>query len=126
VRNVGRREPTLRPVVFGCERKRAEQQKLRGIEYRCGRAGGPVRSSVEASVMEVERREPAHRGVFVRATRAVVSWEDPGERTRSRAGETGLGEKSRMTGDCHVRICGSPGVRRFPRATRRNFTLTNE
>jgi len=22
-----------------------------------------------------------------------------------------------MTGDCHVRICGSPGVR-FPRATR--------
>src|ERR1019366_6757874 len=29
--------------------------------------------------------------------------------------------KSRMTGDCHVRICGSPGVR-FPRATRPRCT----
>jgi Group II intron, maturase-specific domain len=26
--------------------------------------------------------------------------------------------RSRVTGDCHARICGSPGVR-FPRATRR-------
>ena len=28
-----------------------------------------------------------------------------------------LDDKSRMTGDCHVRICGSVGVK-FPRATR--------
>jgi hypothetical protein len=42
---------------LGCERERAKQQKLRGIEYRCGRAGGPVRSSGEAPVMGVERRD---------------------------------------------------------------------
>ena len=29
-----------------------------------------------------------------------------------------------MTGDCHVRICGSPGVR-FPRATR-PYSSTNK
>lgn len=28
-----------------------------------------------------------------------------------------MADRSRMTGDCHVRICGSVGVR-FPRATR--------
>src|SRR3954447_18112750 len=33
--------------------------------------------------------------------------------------------KSRVTGDCHARFCGSPGVR-FPRATRPGFVLTAE
>jgi hypothetical protein len=44
-------------VGVGRERECAEQQKLRGIEYRCGRAGGPVRSSDEAPVIGVERRD---------------------------------------------------------------------
>jgi hypothetical protein len=59
---------TLRPA--GCERERAKRQKLRGTEYRCGRAGGPVRSSDEALVMGVERRD---RLIW------VCSFEQPGQ-----------------------------------------------
>src|SRR5215470_6754132 len=66
----------------GCERKRAAQQKLRGIEYRCGRAGGPVRSSVEALVMGVERRD--------RLT-GVCSFGQPGRLCPGRIRVSGLG-----------------------------------
>ena len=59
----------------GRERECVEQQKLRGVEYRCGRAGGPVRSSEEAAGMTVERRGWL---IHVLSTRATGRW--PGRR----------------------------------------------
>ena len=52
----------------GGERECTGQQKLRGVEYRCGHAGGPACSSDEASVMGVERRGWLIRGLFMRTT----------------------------------------------------------
>jgi hypothetical protein len=45
-------------------------------------AGGPARSSEEASVMEVERRSRLICGLFARATR-VIFWEETSEQVRS-------------------------------------------
>ena len=70
----------------GRERECAKQQKLWGVEYRCGRAGGPARSSDEAFVMNVERRGWLIRG-FVHANNRTWSG-------RTRVGKSDPKDKS--------------------------------
>ena len=79
-----------------------------------GHGGGVARSSDEGSVMGLERR-----GYIVRLYLLVnQQWEEPMSKARPMVlFNQRLDDRSRMTGDCHVRICGSVGVR-FPRATR--------
>jgi len=44
-------------------------------------------------------------------------WEEPGGKAKPPGLDWRRDDKSRMTGDCHVRICEGLGVK-FPRATR--------
>ena len=79
-----------------------------------GHRGGPTRTSVEVSVMGMERRG----WVIWPNCLANQKWEEPeGTATPPGSPERRDGT-SRMTGDCHVRICEGLGVR-FPRTTRR-------
>ncbi len=73
--------------------------------------GGPTRISVEVSVMEMERRgwiDRLYLGVNSAGQRRSL-W--------VKRSHVWLIDKSRMTGDCHVRFREGLGVK-FPRATR--------
>ena len=75
--------------------------------------GGPTRISVEVSVMEMERR-----GWIIWPYCLVNQrWEELGGKAKPLEFVWRLDDKSRMTGDCHVRFCEGLGVK-FPRATR--------
>jgi hypothetical protein len=56
-------------VVRRGERECTKQQKLLGVEYRSGCAGGPARTSEEIPVMGMERRGRLICGLLARATR---------------------------------------------------------
>ena len=53
---------------MGGQRERSKRQNREELSTVAGRAGGPVRSSDEAPVMGVERRDRIARGLFVRST----------------------------------------------------------
>jgi len=63
--------------------------------------GGPTHISVEVSVMEMERR-----GWIIWPYCLVNQrWEEPGGKAKPLEFVWRLGDKSQMTGDCHVRLC---------------------
>ena len=104
MRNVG----TCRPDDKGETQMRGPHK---GESTEAGHGGGPTRISVEVSVMEMERR-----GWIDRLYLGVNS----AEQRRSlwvKRSHVWLIDKSRMTGDCHVRFREGLGVK-FPRATR--------
>jgi hypothetical protein len=53
---------------MGGKRERSKRQNREELSTVAGCAGGPVRSSDEAPVMGVERRDRIARGLFVRST----------------------------------------------------------
>ncbi len=87
----------------------------KGESTDAGHRGGPTRSSVEVSVMEMERRGWIIRLYFLVNQR----WEEP--RNKAKPLNKWLDDTSRMTGDCHVRFCEGLGGK-FPRPTRLDKT----
>ena len=80
-----------------------------------GHGGGAASSREEVPVMGRERR-----GWIIWSYCLVnQKWEESGDKIKTARLAWRLDDKSRMTGDCHVRIRWSVGVK-FPCATRLN------
>ena len=94
-------------------REKLKWRTHEGESTDAGHRGGPTRSSEEVSVMGMERR-----GWIIWSCYLVNQrWEEPGNKTKTVRSAWRLDDKSRMTGDYHVWIRGSVGVK-FPCATR--------
>ena len=94
-------------------REKPKWRTHKGESTEAGHRGGMARSSEEVPVMGMERR-----GWIIWSYCLVNQrWEEPGNKVNPPSLVLWWDDKSRMTGDCHVRIRGSVGVK-FPCATR--------